>query len=813
MSITVTDLPHKEQGLFRSALKLYESQQFKKGLKTSEQILKKFPNHGETLAMKGMFLAQMDRKDEGYEFIKRGLEISPTSSISWHIYGLVCQRDKKYSEAIRCYEESLSADMENLHILRELASLYIQSRQFAKAVEIRQRLVKINPKFPPFWIGLAVAHHLNGHPELALKVFDAHEHAVLGDPTTERAQVSKLLLYKNWLIELTGDYQKAIENLKEIRPRITDIGRWMEQKATLLLKTGRKEAAAMAFQDLIERNPENNDYIAGYIACNSLDIARPEDEESVLEVVEGLQQQFPSSNRLRFLPLTFCTGDRFARAAEVLAKHALRKGIPSLFSSVRVLYADEAKGAALGRLIEGFAGQLRDTNRLGDSAEDEPQSVLMWCNAFLAQHHDYYGDHERALALIDAAIQASPDVVELYIFKAKILKHAGDLRAARDTMDFGRQKDLLDRYINTKAVKYMLRNNELVEAEKLFLEFVNQEAPHRLQEIVTIQATWYMCERGRALRRLGDIGRALKQLHFAIGAFEQYDQDQFDFHMYSVRKMTLRTYVDILEWENTIYAHPIFGDAARAAIECYVELHDRRQAGDPVRAVPDEKDGKPLTRNGAAQHGQHHVIAPSGGSGENRVFSVDVDPSGTEYLNADDHLAPALALVEKLEAASGAQPATHLLAFEVHLRMAKYFLALKAINALRAIDAGHLALVPMAARLGHALDTDAAFVAPMKAALKGQLAKSFGDATVASSVAAHPESFAHALAGAKALAAMGDAAAARAMLLQAPARAGGRSLDGLLEAKQALEAAGASASELGEFAAAAKKALPLATCF
>jgi hypothetical protein len=45
-------LPSKETGLFRQVVKLYETKQYKKAIKAADQILKKFPDHGETLAMK-----------------------------------------------------------------------------------------------------------------------------------------------------------------------------------------------------------------------------------------------------------------------------------------------------------------------------------------------------------------------------------------------------------------------------------------------------------------------------------------------------------------------------------------------------------------------------------------------------------------------------------------------------------------------------------------------------------------------------------------------------------------------------------------
>ena len=39
-------LPSKEASLFKELLTLYETRQLKKGLKTADQILKKFPEHG-----------------------------------------------------------------------------------------------------------------------------------------------------------------------------------------------------------------------------------------------------------------------------------------------------------------------------------------------------------------------------------------------------------------------------------------------------------------------------------------------------------------------------------------------------------------------------------------------------------------------------------------------------------------------------------------------------------------------------------------------------------------------------------------------
>ena len=80
-------LPSKEASNFRSVVKCYETKQYKKGMKTADQILKKFPEHGETLAMKGLILNCMEKKAEAFELVRKGLKVHLKSYVCWHVYG------------------------------------------------------------------------------------------------------------------------------------------------------------------------------------------------------------------------------------------------------------------------------------------------------------------------------------------------------------------------------------------------------------------------------------------------------------------------------------------------------------------------------------------------------------------------------------------------------------------------------------------------------------------------------------------------------------------------------------------------------
>lgn len=98
-------LPKRESSLFKDVMHLYEKKSYKKGLKTTDQILKKHPSHGETLAMRGLILRYLDRKDEAIENIKKGLMNNMMSHVCWHVYGLVHRADRNYVEAIKCYKQ------------------------------------------------------------------------------------------------------------------------------------------------------------------------------------------------------------------------------------------------------------------------------------------------------------------------------------------------------------------------------------------------------------------------------------------------------------------------------------------------------------------------------------------------------------------------------------------------------------------------------------------------------------------------------------------------------------------------------------
>ena len=81
--------------------------------------------------------------------------------------------------------------------------------------------------------------------------------------------------------------------------------------------------------------------------------------------------------------------------------------------------------------------------------------------------------------------------------------------------------------------------------------------------------------------------------------FVEITDDQFDFHTYCMRKMTLRSYVDLLKLEDVLRMHPFYYKAAVTAIQIYLSLHDN-----PL--TDDSKELQADTGEGQIQSNLHH---------------------------------------------------------------------------------------------------------------------------------------------------------------------------------------------------------------
>jgi peptide alpha-N-acetyltransferase len=701
-----TSLPPKEANLFKLIVKSYETKQYKKGLKAADAILKKFPNHGETLSMKGLTLNCMDRKPEAYDLVRLGLKNDLQSHVCWHVYGLLYRSDREYREAIKCYRNALRIDPDNIEILRDLSLLQAQMRDLAGFVETRQQLLTLKPNHRMNWIGFAVAHHLNSNASKAIDILEAYEGTLDDDypPDNERCEHGEMLLYKISLLEECGLLERALEELHKKEYKIVDKISYKEEEVSVLVKLGHLDDGQEIYRVLLSMNPDNYRYYEGLQKCCGLYAEESgeyssEQIDQLEELYKSLRLQYKKSSAVKRIPLDFLNGEKFREAANSYMKPLLTKGVPSLFSDLSRLYDHHGKADILEQLVLDYERSIKATGGFPGSEDKEPPSTLMWTLFYLAQHYDRRGQYDISLLKIDEAIQHTPTVIDLYTVKSRILKHGGDLVAAAALADEARCMDLADRYVNSNCVKRMLQADQVALAEKTIVLFTKDGDQHN--NLQDMQCMWYELASGESYYRQSDLGRALKKYLAVEKHYTDITEDQFDFHSYCLRKMTLRSYLEMLKFQDRLHSHAYFRKAAAGAVRCYIKLFDSpskstAEEDDAMSKMPasQKKKLKQKLRKAEArakkekeEKNDESSNATISKSGKKIVKAVDPDPHGEKLLQVEDPLLEATKFLKLLQKHSSDFLETHLLSFELNMRKQKILLALQSVKQLVRLDA------------------------------------------------------------------------------------------------------------------------------
>jgi len=729
-------LPPKENALFKRILKCYEQKQYKNGLKFAKQILSnpKFSEHGETQAMKGLILNCLGRKEEAYDHVRRGLTNDLKSHVCWHVYGLLQRSDKKYSEAIKCYRNALKWDKDNIQILRDLSLLQIQMRDLEGYKETRHQLFQLRPTQRASWIGFAMSYHLMEDFEMALKILE--EFRKTQKKPTYDYEYSELLLYQNMVIRESGDVEAALGHLELYEQAICDKITFKETKGRYLLQLGRLSEAESLYVELLKRNPENHEYY------KQLEVARDANtSEDKLAIYIEYQEKFPRAQAPKRLPLNFLTGAELESRLSTYIKAALRKGVPPLFVDLRPLYSVPEKFQMIEALVTSFLDNQRNVGSFESSGSPkESPTSLLWTYYFLAQHYDYKGDYQAALDLVNSAIEHTPTLIELFTLKGKIYKHAGDPEEAVKWLDEAQSMDTADRYINCKCAKYMLRANKVAEAEAMCGKFTREGVP-AMDNLNEMQCMWFQSECALAYQRLGQFGESLKKCSEIDRHFTEIIEDQFDFHTYCMRKMTLKAYVDLLRLENQLRSHKFYEKTAAVAIKTYIRLHDK-----PLQEADSNNDKNCDELDPSEMKKRKNKAKKAKRKAEQEKAMAEQDKKRKELHNknkkkneeeldspAKDELIP-----EKLErpddpldeAAKFLNPLltlatnninTHLLAFEIYFRKGKVLLMLRSIKQGLLVDPSNYQLHSCIVRFLHYVATCSNIPDELKKVLKGSL--------------------------------------------------------------------------------------------
>lgn len=234
--------------------------------------------------MKGLTLSGLGRKEEAYDYVRRGLKNDLKSHVCWHVYGLLQRGDKKYDEAIKCYRNALRWEKDNIQIMRDLSLLQIQMRDLEGYRETRHQLFNLRPMQQASWIGFAMSYDLLGDHDTAVNILESFRQSQNNNEQHDYKH-SELLLYQNQILVEAGQFERALKHLDEFSSQICDKLAVRETKAHLLVQLDRCEEAVPIYETLIKINPDNVQYYKRYVQAKQAD----QDEQQQLAIFKQLQ--------------------------------------------------------------------------------------------------------------------------------------------------------------------------------------------------------------------------------------------------------------------------------------------------------------------------------------------------------------------------------------------------------------------------------------------------------------------------------------------------------------------------------------------
>ncbi|ESL10415.1 N-acetyltransferase subunit Nat1 [Trypanosoma rangeli SC58] len=580
-----TTLPPAQQKLFEKLGREFDAREYAKALRSADAILAVIPNHADTIAMKGLTLHYLDRREEGHSAIKEAIELNTSSTMAWHSLGLCHRAEKNYPEAIKAFKQAHQTDPSNANVLRDLSSVCVQVRDWEQFVETRQKMVTLKAGVRANWIALSCGHRMQRHTELAAAVIDVMM-AIMdaGDKAVEKSEV---FLY---LVELELSHNapaRALELLKKHDAAIVDEEEKLFLRAKAHALLGQKAEAEKRYMELIGRGVSEADYIAAiaHLRKIPLDAHRcpKRDEGKYLQILQQVIDVYPKCDYARRHLLDFVPIAEFRKRLCDYASVFIIKMIPSLFSVLKSLYKDSERAKEIGAVFLQWEDEIKRNDFSSFGGKANP-SYILWIWMYLSSHYRRLHQFDQAFHYINLAIDHTPTVELLYLMKAKIHARNQEFDEAAVNADKARQLDLQDKYLNGKAAKYFLRANRIEEAEARMQMFYKASTVPGDTYLTALesQCAWYEREVGDAFFRKGDYISALDNYLMYEEHHKRNHAELLDFHNYVFRRCTMRAWFDVLARDDDLNGNKFFLKLCPRIVRTYLKVYEEGE--EAVRA-------------------------------------------------------------------------------------------------------------------------------------------------------------------------------------------------------------------------------------
>ena len=188
--------------IFTLAGQEYKKNNFKSAEKLYKEILKKNPNHFDSIVLVGTLSAQFGKLEIAKQLFQKAIQINPNHPRVYYNLGLVFKEIGEYQKAISYYEKAIKIKPEYFIAYSNLGIVFYELGEFQKAISCHKQAIQINPNFANGHFGLGNVLEELGEYQKAIGYY---KKAIQIQPNYVEVYNNLALVFKG-----QGDYQKAI---------------------------------------------------------------------------------------------------------------------------------------------------------------------------------------------------------------------------------------------------------------------------------------------------------------------------------------------------------------------------------------------------------------------------------------------------------------------------------------------------------------------------------------------------------------------------------------------------------------------------
>ena len=509
--------------------KLYDHEDYQRGLKNVLNALKKDSKQAELLAWKGLFLQKKKEPEAALEAINSAIRLDMKNPKVWKISGIVQKEQNEYVKSLQCFSQAYMKDSSDTEVVTDLCALHLYMRNYKQFLDLCKENMKINQQ-PSAIIRYIIALFLSNQLNTAIKVLNIFESKLTPSNAEEEYLFrSELGRFHSYILIKSEKYEECINYLLN-QKIISDIITIKENLAICYQKLGKIDELYQVTTELLERYPENGDYFDFFEKSMLIE----QYIDKLLIFKDTLKSKYA---HVRILELLSINDLRFK---DLLIQHIqplLDKGSPAIFATISAFSSEKIE----------YSIQL--TKDLKVSITSIPIKHI-----FISQCYYYLEKYDEALNEINLGILHTPTIVELYVTKTNILTKMGKSSEALETSKDLFTLDSADRNSNNIYVRQLLKNGFMKTARLTAEPFsIDQKKKSKLFKS-EFNKMHFRC--GKCALRGGDINLSLKYYEDVLNHFKEYRKGHFSFLSWGVRRA--QSFVEMIEWIDNLIQHKHF---------------------------------------------------------------------------------------------------------------------------------------------------------------------------------------------------------------------------------------------------------------